>query len=308
MTNSQMRGHLAMLTFSILVAGSFIFGVRVANLAEPAAINSARFIIAAALIAVYLWLNPTIKAVDFRPLKIAPWRYLVLATVFSSYFIFMFEGLKTAATVSSSVIFTLMPIMTAVFGYIILRQVITKRMTLALSIGSIGAIWVVFRADITNIWAFDIGQGEMIYFFGCIAHALFIPLSRKFNRGEKPIISTLAILIVGGGGMAIYGFEDLLAIDWLNMPPIFWYGLLYLGIFASAITFFLIQFAALALPSGKVMAYNFLTPVWVILVEVLMGNEWPPFLIFLGIGLAVVALILLLKDETRKADAAMAKA
>ncbi|PCI88468.1 MAG: EamA family transporter [Hyphomicrobiales bacterium] len=299
MTNSQMRGHIAMLTFSILVAGSFIFGVRVANLAEPAAINSARFIIAALLIAVYLWFNPTIKMVDFAPLKIAPWRYLVLATVFSAYFIFMFEGLKTAAAVSSSVIFTLMPIMTAFFGYIILRQVITKRMALALLIGAIGAIWVVFRADISNLVAFNIGRGEMIYLFGCIFHAMFIPLSRKYNCGEKPIVSTLTILVVGGVIMAIFGYEDLLAVDWLNMPLMFWIGLLYLGIFSSAVTFFLIQYAALALPSGKVMAYNFLTPVWVILVEVSMGQGWPPLLISAGIVMAIIALIMLLKDEQK---------
>ncbi|MGL1920036.1 MAG: DMT family transporter [Hyphomicrobiales bacterium] len=299
MDRPQKLGHLAMLLFSILVAGSFVLGVRIANMAEPAAINSARFFIAAILIGVYMWANPNIRRADFKPLKKAPWRYLVLATIFSSYFIFMFEGLKTAATVSASAIFTLIPIMTALIGYMMLRQVITKRMALALVIGSIGAVWVVFRADVANLLAFDIGKGEMIYFVGCVAHALFIPASRKFNWGEKPLISTFAILVVGGTIMAIYGFNDILAVDWLHMPLIFWVGLLFLAVFASAITFFLIQFAALVLPSAKVMAYNFLTPVWVILVEVAMGNDWPPALVFVGIGMAVVALILLLKDEAK---------
>lgn len=297
MNNTQKLGHLAMLAFSLFVTGSFIFGVQIANLAEPAAINSARFIIAAILIGIYLLVNPNVKVTDLALLKVAPWRYFILSMVFISYFIFMFEGLKTAATVSASVIFTLIPIMTAVFGYILLRQIITKRMAIALVIGSIGAVWVVFRADLANLLAFDVGKGEMIYFAGCVFHALFIPLSRKFNRGEKPIVSTFAILVVGGAIMAVYGFHDLMAVDWFNMPRIFWIGLFYLGVFASAVTFFLIQFAALALPSGKVMAYNFLTPVWVILVEVLRGEEWPPLLIFVGIGLAIVALFLLLKDE-----------
>lgn len=299
MTNSQIRGHFAMLTFSILVAGSFVFGVRIANLAEPAAINSARFIIAAILIGIYMWANPTIKAADFILLKFKPWRYIVLSSIFVSYFIFMFEGLKTAETVSSSVIFTLIPIMTAVLGYVILRQVITKRMATALLIGSIGAVWVVFRADISNLLAFNVGKGEMIYFVGCVFHAAFIPLSRKFNHGEKPIITTFAILVVGGVIMAIFGYEGLLSVDWFHMPSIFWIGLLYLGVLASAVTFFLIQYAALVLPSGKVMAYNFLTPVWVILVEVVLGKGWPPMLVSAGVALAFIALMLLLKDESK---------
>lgn len=297
MTKNQRRGHAAMLLFSILVAGSFVWGVRVANLAEPAAINSVRFLIAAVLIGIYLLASKNIVMADLTVAKRAPLRFLLLAAVFSSYFIFMFEGLKTAATVSASVIFTLIPIMSAVFGYILLRQITTKRMLIALLIGTIGAIWVVFKADFSNLLAFNVGNGEVIYFFGCMAHALFIPMSRMFNWGEKPIITTFIILVVGAVIMAIYGWNDIVSVDWLNMPNIFWAGLLYLAVFSSAVTFFLIQYGALNLPSAKVMAYNFLTPVWVILVEVALGNDWPPFSIIVGVGLAVVALILLLKDE-----------
>lgn len=302
MTTSQKRGHLAMLAFSILVAGSFIFGVRIANMAEPAAIGSTRFLIAALLIGIYLWLSPHIKMSDLAKVRVAPWRFIVLSLVFSSYFIFMFEGLKTAATVSASVIFTLIPIMSAIFGYLLLRQIASRRMILALLIGSLGAIWVVFKADIGNLWAFNVGKGEIIYFVGCMAHGLFIPLSRKYNWGEKPIVTTFTILVVGGLMMGIYGINDIISVDWLNLPPIFWAGLLYLAVFNSAITFYLIQYAALVLPAAKVMAYNFLTPAWVILIEVYLGNDWPPSLILLGVGFTIIALILLLKDEHKSSE------
>lgn len=298
MIGSHLRGHAAMLIFSILVAGSFLFGVRIANLAEPAAINSARFLIAAGLIGIYLIFSPAIKTADIVRLMTAPWRFVLLAVVFSSYFIFMFEGLKTAATISSSVIFTLVPVMAAIFGYLLLRQLVSKRMFFGLLIGSIGALWVVFRGDMSNLLRFNVGRGEITYFIGCMAHALFIPLSRMYNWGEKPIVTTFAILVCGGVIMGTYGFNDIMATDWLHMPPIFWTGLMFLAVFASAITFYLIQYATLVLPSGKVMAYNFLTPIWVILVEVTLGFEWPPAIIFIGIGMAVLALILLLKDES----------
>lgn len=306
MDSKQRSGHLAMLAFSIMVAGSFIFVVKISNFAEPAAINSLRFIIGAVLIGVYMWVSPSISKTNFKKIFIAPWRFLILAGVFSSYFIFMFEGLKTAASVSSSVIFTLIPVMAAIFGYILLKQITTKRMALALFIGFIGAIWVIFKADIGNILAFEVGSGELTYFVGCIAHAIFIPLSRKFNWGEKPLVTTFAILVIGGLLMSVYGYEDILTTNWLNMPSIFWVGLLYLAVVNSAITFFLIQYAALVLPSAKVMAYNFLTPVWVILIEVLLGNNWPPLLIFIGISMTITALILLLKDE--KLDVKQVKA
>ncbi|MCJ8324256.1 MAG: DMT family transporter [Rhizobiales bacterium] len=297
MDSKQRLGHMAMLAFSIMVAGSFIFVVKISNLAEPAAVNSLRFLIGAVLIGLYMWISKSISKTEFKKIMVAPWRFVILAGVFSSYFIFMFEGLKTAASVSSSVIFTLIPVMAAIFGYILLKQITTKRMALALFIGFIGAIWVIFKADMGNLLAFKVGGGELTYFLGCIAHAIFIPLSRKFNWGEKPLVTTFAILVIGSVMMGVYGYDDIVATDWLHMPSVFWLGLLYLAIVNSAITFFLIQYAALVLPSAKVMAYNFLTPVWVILLEVLLGNEWPPVLIFIGIAMTITALILLLKDE-----------
>ena len=44
------RGHLAMLAFSALVAGSFSLGGQIANEIAPTALNALRFAIAAAVV------------------------------------------------------------------------------------------------------------------------------------------------------------------------------------------------------------------------------------------------------------------
>ncbi|MEP6066594.1 MAG: EamA family transporter, partial [Paracoccaceae bacterium] len=48
--SSQARGHLAMLAFSLLVAGSFALGAMAANDISPMALNAARFWIAGVVI------------------------------------------------------------------------------------------------------------------------------------------------------------------------------------------------------------------------------------------------------------------
>ena len=50
----QLLGHLAMLAFSALVAGSFSLGSLVANDIAPAALNAVRFVLAAAVIGAVL--------------------------------------------------------------------------------------------------------------------------------------------------------------------------------------------------------------------------------------------------------------
>ena len=88
-----------------------------------------------------------------------------------------------------------------------------------------------------------------------------------------------------------------MATDWAALPTRVWVTLAYLSVFAASATFVLLQFASLRLPAAKVMAYTYLTPSWVILWEIALGRGAPPVLILGGIGLTVVALALLLRDE-----------
>ena len=141
--NLHLRGHLAMLLFSALVAGSFSLGSMSANAVEPAALNAVRFLIAAGVIGVAALATKGLPASAWR----APWRYLILGGLFAGYFVLMFEGLKTAHPVSTAAVFTLTPLMSAGFGWVLLRQITTKRMFVALGIGAVGALWVIFRAD-----------------------------------------------------------------------------------------------------------------------------------------------------------------
>lgn len=288
-----LRGHAAMLAFSALIAGSFALGSMAAPHIAPTALNAVRFVLASALLGSAAVLTVGIPRSAWQ----APWRYLLLGGSMGLYFVMMFEALKTAAPVSAAAVFTLTPILSGLFGFILLRQVMTPRMALALAIGAIGAIWVIFRADIDALLRFELGRGEIIFFFGCIFHAFYTPLVRKLNRGERPIVFSFGAMVAAAGLIALAGWSDLQSTDWPALPSVVWITIGYTAVFATATTFVLLQYASLRLPSAKVMAYTYLTPTWVICWQAALGHGFPPALILGGVALTVVALILLLKDE-----------
>ena len=292
MTQTARMGHLAMLLFSVLVAGSFALGVFAANDISPMALNAVRFWIAAAIIGAIVVARGGVP----RAALAAPWRYLVLATVFTLYFVLMFEGLKTAPSVSVAAVFTLTPLLTAAVGWLLLRQGVTPRIAFALTIGALGALWVIFRADLQAMLRFDVGRGELIYFVGCISHSFYTPLVRKLNRGESALVFTFGTLVAGAALLTVLGWFDIMSTPWLMLPSIVWVTILYTAIFASAATITLLQFAALRLPSSKVMAYTYLTPAWVILWNVGLGAALPPLTVGFGVAMTIVALVLLLRD------------
>ena len=252
-----------MLAFSALVGGSFAFGAMAANLIAPAALTAARFVIAAMVIGGGGRSDrPACRARAAR----APWRYLVLGGLFAAYFVLMFYGLKTAKPVSASAVFTLTPVMSAGFGWLLLRQRLTPRMAVALVIGALGALWVIFRGRS--------GGGAGLPHRprrGNLLHRLRRPCALHADgaQAEPGRAAGGLHLRHAGRGRGACSASSAGATSALRPGRRCrrWSGwrCSTSRYSRAAVTFVLLQFAALALPSAKVMAYTYLMPSWVIL-------------------------------------------
>lgn len=290
--NRSQQGHLAMLVFSALVGGSFSLGSLIANQIDPTVLTVVRMAMAAILIGS---VSVAMGVVTRRAWQ-APWRYGVLGGLFAFYFVMMFEGLKTAPPISTSAVFTMTPMLSGLFGWLLLRQIMTGRMAAALTIGAVGALWVIFRADIAALMRLDVGRGELIFFIGCASHALYTPMVRRLNRGEPAVVFTFGTLVGGAVVLSIYAWPEVIATDWRALPGLVWITIAYLTVFATATSFWLVQVATLRLPSAKVMAYTYLVPVWVICWQVALGGGLPTAAVAAGVVPIVLALLLLLKE------------
>lgn len=285
----QLMAHLAMILFACLIAGSFSLGKLVVPFIDPVPLNAARFLIAT------LVLGAIAFGVRGHPIAWpkSPWRFGVLGGLMAVYFVTMFVALTLTQPVSTSAVFTLIPIMTAFFGYLILRQVVRPIVGLSLLVAGLGSVWVIFRGDWVALRGFDIGRGELIYFVGCVCHAIYAPLVRKFNRGEPLVVLTFFTVAATGLWIIAYGAGAILDVDWGHLPPLVWWTLAYLAIFPTAITFFLVQYATSHLPSSKVLAYGYLTPIVVIMLEGLAGHGWVSMAVLMGAVVTCGGLIVL---------------
>ena len=130
-----------------------------------------------------------------------------------------------------------------------------------------------------------------------MAHALYTPLVARLNRGEGAAEFSLGVVLAGALLLTVLGAPRILATDWAALPALAWITLFYVAVFASAATMVLLQFAALRLPSAKVMAYTYLVPAWVLLWEEALGAAPPPALVLLGVAMTGAALLILLRPE-----------
>ena len=121
-----------MLLFSVIVAGSFSLGSIIANDVSPGALTALRFLIAFFVTGLVAYKKDGFHQTDFK----ASWRYFLLGGVFITYFVLMFQALKTAPPISTSAVFTLTPLLSAVAGYFLLKQLINTRISIALFVGA----------------------------------------------------------------------------------------------------------------------------------------------------------------------------
>ncbi len=290
MTESA-KGHLALLIFSFFVAGTYSLGSMAAPYIDPAALMALRFLIAAILMGIVVYVRTPQALTSIHK----PWRYLLLGSIFAIYFVCLFEALQITSAVATGAMFTLTPFFTAGFAYLLLHQKSSLYVLLALCIAATGAIWVIFRGDPAALLAFDLGQGEKIFFIGIVAHAVYIPLARKLDLGEPVAVFTFGVLAGGSIPLLLISFQEIIAINWVDIPGIVWITLGYMVIFATLITFALLQYGNQRLPGVKVMAYTYLIPSWVIVWNVILGAGMIDISIQFGVGLTILAMVMLLR-------------
>ena len=281
--------HAAMLLFSALIAGSFTSGALAVPYIHPVPLNAVRFLTAALVMG----------AVAFGVARhrfafpAAPWRFATMGALMAVYFVTMFVALTMTLPVATSAVYTLVPLMTAITAWFIVGQRSGPAVILSLLVAAVGAVWVIFHGDMQALLSFDVGRGELIYFVGCVAYSIYAPLLRRFSRGEPSLVQSFWTLSASAVWIALSGVPDILATDWLHLPPVVWWVVLYLAIGPTAICFFLVQYASLRLPSAKVIAYGYLTPAFVILFEAIAGHGLPSLPIIAGAGITVLGLIVL---------------
>ena len=285
----RLLGHLAALTFAALIAGSFSIGHLAIPFITPLALNAVRFVLATSvMLGIYLAVFGSRP-----PLPAALWRFAILGGLMATYLVLMFVALRISTPVATGAVFTLTPLMSAGFGWLFLRQTAGPVVMVGLLAAACGAIWVIFRGDIDAMIRLEIGTGEAIFLVGCAAHAAYAPLVRKFNRGEPLVYFTLFTLASSTIWVSVVGAGDIPRTEWTALPSIVWIAVAYLAIFATAGTFFLIQFASVRLPASKVLSYGYLTPAFVILIEGLIGHGWASFSTFAGATVTAAALLIM---------------
>jgi drug/metabolite transporter (DMT)-like permease len=281
------RGHLLMVVATSLVATSFPVGAKIAGQMDSLVLTLLRFSLAAALFAPFVMWKfglslPTLK--DFL-------RYSLLSGFLVGFFVAMFAALRHTSALNTAAIFSLLPIITTVVSAVLLGETIQRATKLALPLGVLGVLIVLFRGDPSRILDLQLGTGDVIFLLGTISLGIYAPLVKRLHKGEPMVKMTFWTLVTGSGWLLAVSAPVLARQNWASMPIEVYGGIVYLAVFTTLITFFVFQWSSAVIGPTRVMSYTYLNPVFVLAISAVAGQGLPEWTVLPGIALVVFATI-----------------
>ncbi|MDA1098738.1 MAG: DMT family transporter [Proteobacteria bacterium] len=283
------RVHAQVLLGRALVATSFPVGAAIAHGLQPERLTLLRFALATLLFAPYIAWRHGLAIPSARALA----GYALIGGCLVTFFWCMFAALRLTTALNAAALFTVLPGIAAIYAAVLIRERLGKRHLAALILGAIGALWVVFRGDLGLLLRLDINKGDLVFLAGLLAMGLYTPLVQRLRRDEPAGVMAFWTMATGTVWLLLLNNGAVFETDWGGVEAKVLFGVAYLAVFTTIISFFIIQHATLYLGPTRVMSYSYLTPAFVVAIDWALGKGLPSAMTWPGIAIIVAAMFVL---------------
>jgi drug/metabolite transporter (DMT)-like permease len=249
------------------MASSFVVSADLIPYANSITSTGLRFILACIMMIPLMAIH--FKGSSHRPManRKVYLHYGFISLFLVLFFIGLFEALKTTTAMRTSVIYTLVPLISIVLTFVLLKTKTSKTKLLGFVLGSGGAILVLLAFNQNNVEFFSWYSGDSIFVMACFCLSIHVVLVKKWGADVPPIQGSFYIMVLGGlmllPFMAVFGELDQVA--WQVSE--FWSILLYLTVFTTMATFFLQQRLVQKVGPSQLLAFTYLIPILVVIPE-----------------------------------------
>ena len=276
---------LAGLTFSSIFGFTFMFTKEGLEVISPFHLLGFRFALAAIIMSILVLLG--FINVNFKGKKLGA-LFLLATAQPGLYFIFETLGVNMTTSSEAGLMISLIPVVVTLLAAIFLKEKPTRRQLFFILLSVAGVFFIVLMKGTTSVKSNYMGL--LVIFGAVLMGGIYNILSRKLSLSFNPIEITFVMVWYGtilfnfigifrkGGSIRAY----LLPLKNINVIiPV-----IYLGLFASVIAFFMMNYTLSKIQASQSAVFANLTTVVSILAGVIIRNE--PFYWFQIIGAVMI--------------------
>ena len=290
--SENLKAHTLVFIATILIAFSFIVSGKLSGLIDPISLTLFRFVFAFIVLLPFILLikvyREKIKQSFFKGLKIS--------LFYSLYFILLFKSLETTSALNTATLFTLVPLVTAVFANFVFHNKLNFLKLFIYIIGMIGTIIVIFNGSMSAIISLSFNKGDIVFLFAVLSMAIYSISAKYFyEKDDNALVITLTTLFGGIIWMSLALLIFDIPLEWTKIQgENLWY-MLYLSIGATLMTVFLCQKATVTIGPNNVMAYVYFNPAIVAFIMYIFEGQSINIVVLIGILISFFATLFLLK-------------
>ena len=220
---------------AVFWGGTFIAGRVIAQDVPPFSAAFARFVVASVvLLAVVLHKHRTLPPLRSR--MIMPVVLLGLTGVFAYNALFL-GGLKTVLAGRAALIVALNPVLVTFFSYIFFQERLDWLKSLGMVMCLAGAVLVITRGQISQLWQGGLGWGEL-FIFGCVlSWTAYSLIGKVVLANLSPLIAVTYSCVIGTAALFFPALAEGMAGSFHTYPQSSWLGIIYLGLFGTVFAF-----------------------------------------------------------------------
>ncbi|WP_170885627.1 DMT family transporter [Bacillus alkalicellulosilyticus] len=220
---------LAMLFFS----GNFIVGKVFAGTIPPFTLSLLRFSIAIVVLLPFcyrqLFSNLSVWKTHWKSL----WSISITGVVLFN--VCLYSSVQYTTTINAALVDAMTPTIAAILGYFWIREKLNNFQIIGVGLSFLGTLWIVTRGSFEALVSLSFNPGDLIMLIGICFWAIYSILIKKYGQAF-PLLGGLVVTMVLG----VIILLPFAIVEWLNGFPFelsvpIVSGLLYIGIFPSAL-------------------------------------------------------------------------
>lgn len=274
MTSDQARrrrAHLLMLTQTLMVGPSYTYAQFAAKALAPLPLMGMRLTLSGLLLLPLFFYYGGLRS--FRPTRRQWWQLslLVLCGILGNQFFFL-TGLRYTTPANSALLFALTPMAVLLIAVYYLRnEKLNGLKLLGVALALCGVV-VIFMEKGLRLEG-DTLLGNAITLIAVGMWACYVAFSRKILSGFNTNQATAVLMALGAIFFIPFNVYLLPQLDYAAVPMMAWFGLGYVVVVNSVLSYLMISYALSVIPSSEVAIYMNLQPVAATLFSVVFGYE-----------------------------------
>ena len=187
--------------------------------------------------------------------------------------LFFFEGLNLTTPINAAIVMTTNPILVMLLSFIIVKEAISFRKILGITLGFVGASTLILSDGAIDLSSNN-STGNLFVFINATSYGLYLVIVKPLLNKYHPLTVLFYVFAFGLLFVLPFGYDDLTNVKWGTIPVNIYLEIIFVVVCTTFIAYLLNSSALKTLTASTVSIYIYLQPILASLFAIFLGADF----------------------------------